>query len=474
MQAYYGITGCSCFTVNADYIDALEQTLYNSLLSGISVTGDRFFYPNPLSSSGQYQRASWYGVSCCPTNVVRFLPQVPGFIYAKRGNDLFVNLYMSNNCEIELNGGTVAISQKTDYPWQGNIKLEVNPESALDFTLRMRIPGWANLRPVPSDLYNSSGGISEKVKISVNGKVSDYDTEDGYAIIKRTWQSGDIIEMELPMPVLKITANNRVEENRSKFAIQRGPIVYCLEGPDNVNGMVKNLMIPLEADFEMQEFNELQKGANKLIATGYSFREKNGSDQILKEEQQITAIPYFLWANRGRAEMTVWIPGEESVTTPRPDPAPSIASKSKIIASYDTLTLNGINDRFIIPYNQNIPISNYYRWPMDDTTQWVQYIFESAQTVSSVQVYWYDNEPSTMTTWYNNIPWTCCRVPESWELFYMDENSNWLPVKATDEYGIGKYMYNTVNFEPVKTNSLKMVVERNGSCASGLQEWIVR
>lgn len=458
---------------DAEYIDVLERTLYNSLPDGISVTGDRFFYPNPLESTGQYQRASWYGVPCCLTNIIRFLPQVPGFIYASKGNELFVNLFISNNCAIELAGGKVNIIQETGYPWQGDVKIVVDPAESFDFTLRIRIPGWAINKPVPSDLYEIMDKQKEKVRITLNGEPYSYKTEDGYAIIKRKWSPGDIVNMDLPMEVQKITANNRIEDDRAKFAIQRGPVVYCLEGPDNRDGLVSNLMIPAEAEFTLEPNDAFSDGGFELVTSGYSYMEDRNSNQVFSVQQDIKAIPYYMWANRGPAEMIVWIPYDESTTTPYPDPPPSIASQSTILSSHDTITLSGINDNKIIPYNQNIPISNYYRWPMVDTIQWVQYLFDKDETVSSVEVYWYDNEPSRMTTWYNGMPWTCCRVPDSWEIFYLDNNNDWQPVRALNEYGTMKHTYNRVNFEPVNTKSLKMVVERHETCASGLQEWVV-
>jgi len=223
----------------------------------------------------------------------------------------------------------------------------------------------------------------------------------------------------------------------------------------------------------VEQRDDLLGSTFSISTTGYSFKEQQGTVEPLVTEHEITAIPYYLWANRGPAEMTVWIPYNENAVLPHPDPEPTLASRSRVISSFDTITLAGVNDQYVIPYNQNIPISNYYRWPMDDTIQWVQYIFEKSETVSCVKVYWYDNEPSRMTTWYDDSPWTCCRVPESWELFYLDENSHWQPVVALNEYGTEKYQFNELRFEPVFTRSLRMYVERHETCASGLQEWEV-
>lgn len=466
------------FLLNGDasYIDVLERTLYNSLLSGISISGDRFFYPNPLESAGQYQRASWYGVPCCPTNIVRFMPQIPGYIYATRDNDLFLNLFINNSSEIELPCGMVRINQETDYPWEGSVKLTINPVENSEFTLRIRIPGWAKGEAIPSDLYNIINKPKDDVEIKINDKSLNFRIEKGYAVIQRNWKEGDIVELNFPMDIYRIKANDKVMDDHGRFAIQRGPLVYCLEGPDNNMGNVCNLMIPENAIFEAKSCESLFNGTIVLTTTGKAYKDnnkKNNNDKPVSMDQEVRAIPYYLWANRGSAEMVVWIPFEESAVTPLPELRQTLASRSRIISSYDTITLSGINDQFIIPYNQNIPISNYYRWPMEDTIQWVQYQFDKPETVSSTRVYWYDNEPSKMTTWYNDVPWTCCRVPVSWELFYLDDNKTWQPVVAINDYGTERDMYNELKFEPVITKSVRMIVKRHQTCASGLQEWLI-
>lgn len=459
---------------DAKYIDVLERTLYNSLLDGVSVSGDRFFYPNPLASYAEYQRASWYGVPCCPPNLVRLMPQIPGYIYATKNNDLFINLFIANTSKIEIPAGSIAVSQETAYPWRGIVKLHIDPDKSTDFTLRIRIPGWAKQEPVPSDLYKFMDELKEKVKITINGDSCLYKMEKGYAVIDRKWLKGDVVTLELPMEIRKIVASDKVEDDRGRFAIQRGPVVYCLEGWDNKNVHVLNIMIPADAIFKPgKQPMGLPDGTLSLNTSGIGFDEQPQGN-TLRKEQEVTAIPYYLWANRGLAEMEVWIPYEESKVMPLPHPAPTIASTSKVLSSFDTTTLSYVNDQSIIPYNQNIPMARYYRWPLKDTLQWIQYIFEKSETVSSSKVYWYDNDPSRMTTWYNGIPWTCCRVPESWKLFYLNNKGIWLPVMNLNEYATGKNMYNEVKFKPLITRSLKMVVNRgNNSCASGLQEWIV-
>ncbi len=457
---------------DAAYIDVLERVLYNSLLDGVSISGDRFFYPNPLASNGEYQRASFYGVPCCLTNIVRFMPQIPGFIYAYKENDLYVNLFIGSSSKVDLKNGAVEISQETGYPWDGEIIIKVDPLKNRKFTVRVRIPGWAEKQPLPSGLYYYENEHKDNVKISLNGKPVKYYKENGYAVFERRWSAGDEIKLELPMDVMKIYADNNVVADRGRMALQRGPVVYCLEGQDNKEGHVQNIMIKPEASFSIEKEDNLLDGTYVLNTTGYSFREQQGNDKPIMNEQEVRAIPYYLWANRGPSEMIVWIPCKEWAIIPHRDPSPTIAATSKVLSSYDTVTIKSINDQRFVSNLQCNPVCGYYKWPLKDTTGWVQYVFNKPETVSSVKVYWYDR-PFTMIIWYDDQPWTCCRPPESWELLYLNDNKEWQPVNNLDEYGTEERRYNEVRFEPVKTTSLKMVVKRQKKCACGLQEWVV-
>jgi len=231
-------------------------------------------------------------------------------------------------------------------------------------------------------------------------------------------------------------------------------------------------VIPDDATFSEVSNAWLPTGIYSLETTGKAYiEEEDGA--VRAEEQVIKATPYYLWANRGPAGMEVWIPREESAVEPLPFKPATIASLSRVSSSFDTLTLRFINDQEIIPYNQNIPMMRYYRWPLNDTATWVRYDFAVAQSISSTSVYWYDNEPSRMTTWYEGNPYTCCRVPDSWELYYLDSRGAWKPVTAHGKYGTGRDVYNEVDFEPVTTRSVRMVAKRSGSCAAGIQEWVI-
>jgi DUF1680 family protein len=302
------------FLLHADgkFIDVMERTLYNGLISGVSLDGKSFFYPNPLESDGKYERSPWFGVACCPGNITRFLASVPGYVYAQRDDALWVNLYMASNAEIKLdNGRTVKIAQETRYPWEGAAKITVNPDQKAALTIHVRIPGWARNEPVPGDLYRYADKSADKVSLKVNGKAVPIQVEKGYATLHRTWKAGDSIELNLPMPVRRVVANDQVAADRGRVAIERGPIVYAAEGADNANGRVRNLLLPdkehLTAEFKPELLNGVMVIKGKAIELG-----PNGQNGVPKTVQEFTAIPYYAWANRGRGEMIVWLPREES------------------------------------------------------------------------------------------------------------------------------------------------------------------
>ena len=283
---------------DAKYMDVFERTLYNGLLSGVSLDGTTFFYPNPLEATN-YQRSPWFGCACCPGNITRFLPSLPGYFYAQRGDTVFVNLYAGGTADINLDSGPkIKLTQVTRYPWDGDVKITVAPEKKSKFTLAVRIPGWARNEPVPGDLYRFADTNTEPVTLSVNGKAVKFKVENGYANLNRSWKPGDVVELNLPMPVRRVLANPNVKADIGRVALQRGPIVFCAEWPDNPNGEVLHIILPdnqpLTAQFDPQLLNGVE------IIRGRALNADN-------LEQDFTAIPYFAWANRGPGQMTVWL-----------------------------------------------------------------------------------------------------------------------------------------------------------------------
>jgi DUF1680 family protein len=292
----------------AKYYDILEKTLYNSMLSGVSLSADRFFYPNPLESKGQHSRQAWFGCACCPSNIARFVPAIPGYIYAVTDMDLYVNLFISNDAHVMIGGKKIDISQKANFPWDGKVEIAIDPEVSSKFTLKVRIPDWALNEAIPGGLYRFTSKDNELVKLTVNGGKADIDLKDGYDVISRKWKKGDKVEIEFPMPVRTVTADARVTADTGKIAIQRGPVIYCAEWPDNNNGNVLDLALNREAQFSEAYVGDLLGGTEVIKTQGHQVRRTpDGKTEILPNET-VTFIPYALWNNRGPGQMRVWIP----------------------------------------------------------------------------------------------------------------------------------------------------------------------
>ncbi|MDH5384591.1 MAG: glycoside hydrolase family 127 protein [Candidatus Aminicenantes bacterium] len=288
---------------DAKFIDVLERTLYNAVIVGVSLEGDTFFYPNPLASDGKFRfnkgaacRQPWFGTACCPGNLVRFIPSVPGYIYAYTDDEIFINLFVASETIIDLHDQTIKVKQETRYPWEGKIRITISPTHEAEFTLYIRVPGWAQNHPVPGDLYRYMETTEEKPKLSVNAESVPMDLENGYARIYRAWKAGDVIEFDLPMPIRRVLSHPNVEENIRKLALERGPLVYCIEGTDH-GGKALDLMLPGRPEFFVEYDPDLLKGL--MVIKGKALQEG--------KEQALTAIPYYAWSHRGVGEMTVWI-----------------------------------------------------------------------------------------------------------------------------------------------------------------------
>ena len=446
---------------DSKYIDVLERTLYNGLLSGVSLSGDRFFYPNPLASMFQHQRSAWFSCACCISNMTRFLPSVPGYVYAQNKNDIYVNLFMSSSSDIKLPTGSVNLVQQTEYPWAGAIGITVNTAHPQQFTLKVRIPGWASQQPVPGNLYSFADNRKLPIILTINGKAITYTTDKGYAVLTRAWKKGDKVNLVLPMETEKVLANEKVKDDINRFAFQRGPIVYCLEGPDNRDSLVQNVMVNKNAVPQASFNAALLKGVEVINVEGMSTKRQVNSEALLKTNQQVTAIPYYAWANRGPSEMTVWIPYEASAAMPKP--APTIASQSKVTSSLkNTRMYNAIKDQYEPADSKDNTYPYMHWWPKKNSAEFVQYDFNGEQTISESKVYWFDDGP-----------WGGCRVPASYKLFYK-KDGQWVEVKNTTPYEIAKDKYNVLKFEPVKTTAIKMEIQLPVDNSTGIHEWAIK
>jgi DUF1680 family protein len=297
---------------DAKYIDVLERVIYNGFLSGVSLSGDEFFYSNPLASDGKFKfnkgwanRFAWSKSMCCPTNVVRFIPSLPGYIYAQRGDILFVNLFVGGSGIFKPANNKVKLTQDTRYPLDGDIKITVEPEHSAEFAIYVRIPGWARNQPVPSDLYRYMNRSDEKVTLEVNSESVALNMDKGFARIRRKWKKGDAIRLKLLMPVRRVLCNEKVEQNRDKVALERGPIVYCAESADNGKNVSRVL---LSADVKLKsEYRKELLGGVGVITGGIRTWHLEG-EHVFPDKQDFVAIPYYAWSHRGAGEMAVWLP----------------------------------------------------------------------------------------------------------------------------------------------------------------------
>ncbi len=453
---------------DSKYADVLERVIYNGFLSGVSLSGDKFFYPNPLTcdmkfkfNHGAMERSPWFGCSCCPVNVVRFLPSLPGMVYAQKDDTAYVNLFINGTGKVELPDNNVKLTQKTRYPWDGKIRITITPEKAGEFALKVRIPGWALNKPLPSDLYKvkPADRFDWRPTWTVNGKSISSPLEKGYAVIRRSWEPGDVVEINLPMKAQRVTAHENVIPNRGRVAITRGPLVYCAEGADN-KGKVLDLYLPEDPKLTPAFKPDLLGGVTVLTGTARSVsRAEDGS--VVNKPKKITMVPYYAWCHRGANEMQVWLPEKKELAELAP--IPTIASTSRVTASHShgSDSTGAMNDQQEPKNSGDHDIPRHTWWDHKGTAEWVQYDFAEPKKVSSVAVYWFDDSGRG-----------ACRVPASWKVLYRD-GKEWKPIKAPATPVVTKDKFNRFTFDSVTTDALRIEVELQKDFSGGILEWKV-
>jgi len=298
----------------AKYMDVLEKSLYNGLIAGVGMDGNSFFYTNAMEIRNSFQhndmeagRSGWFTCSCCPTNVTRLIPSVPGYMYAQKGKDVYVNLFIPGTATLTVDKNAVQLEQRNNYPWDGKLTLVVNPKSTQEFNLLVRIPGWAQEQAIPSSLYAFETPSGSQVSITVNGKPAAMTMRNGYAVISKAWKKGDKIEVDLPMDVRRVKANPKIKEDQGRVALQRGPLMYCAEWPDNF-GRVANIVLPQQSTFTTEFKPDLLNGVTVLHSEAIGVKVDTVANSVTSARQPFTAIPYYAWAHRGRGEMMIWLP----------------------------------------------------------------------------------------------------------------------------------------------------------------------
>jgi DUF1680 family protein len=453
---------------DAAYADMLERTLYNGFLVGVSLDASKYLYQAPLRTYGEFDRHASFGPNCCPPNIARLFPQLGGMIYATGGDDLYVNLFISSKATVNANGGPVTIEQATRYPWDGSIKLTVRPETPRKFALKVRVPGWARGEPMPGELYQYLLSRTEPVSLKVNGEAAPYEMIRGYAVLDREWKPGDALDVNFPMPVRRIVSHERVIDNIGMVALERGPLVYCLEEADNADG-VFNLVLPDDAELSFAYREDVLGGIGTIRGTARSLRRGEGGVGVTVTEREFTAIPYYAFANRGPGQMSVWVarndlkawlPAAASIAStsrasssvgngtvaenyPGHQP-PTVARRFFPISQDGSGSIRAIYDQ-LDPLNSEDGSAPFLRIrPQSGDQAWVQYDFSKPTRVSSVDVYWKNDKQYV-------IP------PRTWRLL-AKVGDEWRPVSSGDDFGVASDRFNRVSFEPLESSGLRMEI----------------
>ena len=443
------------------YYDVLERTLYNGLISGVSLEGNGFFYPNPLESMGQHQRQAWFGCACCPSNICRFIPSLPGYVYAVKDKNVYLNLFLSNTSTLDVGGKKLTLTQKTDYPWDGETVLTIDKNSVGEFNLKIRVPGWLRNKPVPSDLYQYTDNKRLGYSFIVNGVTVPLLVDaDGYVNIERRWRKGDEVVICFDMEPRTVRANNKVEADRGMICVERGPIVYCAEHPDN-GFDIFSALVNQEPQFQMGKTEIAGTSVTTLVTDAQSLDfDKQG--KLTVKDQTLTLIPYYAWCHRGSGKMRVWLPQDLRATTPS-QPA-TLASESKVSTSTKNMpAVSAVNDRLVPKgeHDRSVPYTHW--WPKKASTEWIAYEFPQEAEVSMSTVYWFSDKP-----------WGGCDVPKSWRILYLTASGEWKPVEGDVSYPTYRGTASTVNFTPVRTKAVRLEVTLPDNDSAGLFEWSVK
>ncbi len=438
---------------HARYIDELERALYNNILNGVSLAGNRYYYQNPLASTGR-SRWTWHDCPCCPPMFLKIMSALPGYIYATDREGLYVNLFIGSRAKLQMQGTAVTVEQKAAYPWKGNVSVTVASEVPKAFTVYVRVPGWARGKENPFDLYRSDLAESPVV-LKVNGEEQSHlDMVRGYAAIKRVWSEGDTITMDLPMKVRRVHAHPAVQADLGRVALASGPLLYCLEETDNP----QQLSYYLEDDsiLSLVPNPDLLGGVNVIKGQALSRRAAEAPRQV-----QFTAIPYYCQDNRGPASrLDVWL-GEQEHLAAATGPASDFTASASHCYRQDTV--KALNDGLVPANSNDHSIPRHTWWDHKGRTEWVQYDLPTPRRVSSVAVYWWDDRPAGGG----------CAVPQSWRLLHQD-GGQWIDVEADTNYSVEKDQFNEVSFEAIETTSLRLEVQLQETYSAGILEWQVR
>ena len=449
---------------DAKYVDVAEVALYNNVLAGVNLAGNRFFYVNPLEADGRKAfnhgtagRAPWFGTACCPSNLARLIPQVSGMAYSYAEDNVYCGFYMGSEVEVPMAGGNVVLSQHTQYPFDGNITIEVTPKAdGEEFTLWLRVPTWCGEQFVPGELYHFDDSEAAAAVVRVNGRKVRSEVVDGFLPVRRAWSAGDVVELELPMPVRFSVADERVEADRNRVCVTRGPLVYCAEEPDNEYN-VSSYFVKIENQ-SSSSVDEFTSGVLAAIPTINLVASSASVDG--ESEADLTLIPYYAWNNRGdNMAMNVWF--ARDAETARNGMVMTVGNIAEVKASHT----NNSDDVYAVAdgkqpkTSHDTSISRWTSWSQKGKEQWLEIKLKSEQDVEAVSVYWYDDKGGV-------------QLPVAWSIDYMSDGK-WVEYKpyVTDHFGVEGDKYNMVHpAAPVKTDMLRLKMKPKADATVGILE----
>ena len=452
---------------SAKYIDVAEVALLNNVLAAVNLEGNKFFYVNPLDADGKYPfnhgtagRAPWFGTACCPANMARLIPQVPGMIYASDDENLYVTFYAESRTEVSIGGTQVNLSQTTPYPNPGKTVITVTPAKKVKFALHLRIPTWAQGKHfVPGDLYTYGDKSKQTWSITVNGKEQSVgDLEKGFAVIDREWKKSDTIQLSLPMPIRVNRSHEAVEDNRHRIALTRGPLVLCAEGIDN-GGVTQRYFFPETPNLAAAKTSTETTRHGRFVQSTISATAVTKNHQTKQEELVLT--PYYAWNNRDQGSMTVWFPTQPELAVYDPHALPKASVFTEITASHtsDLDTLSAIGDGQEPRYSSGKKVPRWTSRGQPGKSQWVVGRFVETRNIRSVGVYWMQYQDEV-------------KFPQEWSL-EVKRDGTWKPFElyTTDKYDTRANQYNVVHpAAPLKCDAIRILITPREDKAVGILE----
>ena len=464
---------------DAKYLDVAEVALLNNVLAAVNLEGNRFFYVNPLAADGKYPfnhgtagRAPWFGTACCPSNMARLVPQVPGMTYAHDDNDLYISFFAESSTQVSLKGVAVEVKQQTAYPNDGEVSVEVNPLQPQRFRLLLRIPTWTQERFVPGELYRyvdeghlaskaqtGSSATDNEVTLSVNGQPFEFPIENGFAVVDREWQAGDRVLLNLPMPVRGTECHPAVDANQNRIAFTRGPFVLCAEGVDNA-GATQRFFFNDSPNTREAKLSTCSTNTGTFIQASLSATALTEGGGAKKANLVLT--PYYAWNNRGTSSMTVWFPRDKSLAVFDPLALPKESLFKEITASHtgDEDTVIAIGDGEVDKWSSGNKVLRWTSRGQAGRKQSVVGRFHESKRLRSVGVFWMDR-------WQGDV-----KLPKDWSL-EIERDGKWQPFQlyTTDRYDTRANQFNVVHpAAPLTCDAIRLNMTPRENTAVGILE----